>query len=120
LREYFSDGQKTFIFGASSDHPIHDMLRVLLPAADRVFGVAARHPRAEPPERLAAAAREMGGTIIPMPDMASTLEKTLSEAGQEDVICVSGSLFLVADAREAWLRRNGLSLPPIDPMIISS
>ena len=96
------------------------MLQVLLPAADKMLVVAARHPRAEAPERLVAAAAELGGKIIPAPDMPTALEKALARAGQDGVVCACGSLFLVADAREAWMRRNGLPLPPIDPMIISS
>jgi dihydrofolate synthase/folylpolyglutamate synthase len=120
LNDYFPDRKKLVIFGASSDHPIRDMLKVLLEAADRMFAVAARHPRAEASEQLAALVAEMGGQVTPMSNMPIALETALAETGQDDVICVTGSLFLVADAREAWMRRNGLPLPPLDPMIISS
>jgi hypothetical protein len=39
----------------------------------------------------------------------------LAEAAPEDLILATGSLFLVADVREAWLQINGLPLPPRDP-----
>jgi len=120
IDNYFPDGKRVFIFGASSDHPVQDMLAVLLPVADSIYAVAARHPRAEDPERLAAAGAERGQQISPMPDMATALDRALAEVGPNDLVCVTGSLFLVADAREAWKRRQGLSLPPIDPMIVSA
>lgn len=119
LNDYFPGRKKIFIFGASNDHPILDMLKVLSPVADRMLAVASRHPRAESPQRLASLAATIGYELTAMPDMPTALERALTEAGLEDLICVTGSLFLVADAREAWLRRNGLPLPPIDPMIIS-
>ncbi len=119
LRRYFSGRKKTFIFGASSDHPVGDMLAVLLPVSDQTLVVASRHPRSETPENLAAMATEMGYQATMMPDVSSALNKALNEAGQEDLICIAGSLFLVADAREAWLRRCGLPLPPIDPLVPS-
>jgi dihydrofolate synthase/folylpolyglutamate synthase len=119
LRRYFPGRRKTFIFGVSSDHPVDHMLAVLLPVSDQTLVTASRHHRAERPENLAAMAAERGYQVTMTPDVSSALDKALNEAGQEDLICVTGSLFLVADAREAWLRRCGLPLPPIDPLILS-
>ena len=51
-------------------------------------------------------------------NVPQALDKALLEAEQDDLICATGSLFLVADAREAWLRRNNMDLPPIDPIIL--
>jgi dihydrofolate synthase/folylpolyglutamate synthase len=120
INNYFPDGKRIFIFGASNDHPVQDMLEVLLPVADRMYAVAARHPRAEDPDRLAAAGAAMGEQITAMPDMGTALDQALAEVGPNDLVCVTGSLFLVADAREVWMRRQGHPLPPIDPMIIST
>jgi dihydrofolate synthase/folylpolyglutamate synthase len=119
LGRHFPNSRCIFIFGASNDHPIHDMLKVLLPVSSQMFVVASRHPRAEKPEKLAALAAELGGNVRPMPDIQAALASALAESGPNDLICVTGSLFLVGDAREAWLRRAGLPLPPIDPVIIS-
>lgn len=119
LQHYFPNQPITLIFGASNDHPVRDMLAELLPVAERVFAVASRHPRAEAPEALVACAAEMGYHISAMSSVAEALEAALSSAGAEELVCVTGSLFLAADAREAWLRRNGLPLPPTDPLIVS-
>jgi dihydrofolate synthase/folylpolyglutamate synthase len=120
LQYCFPGQRKTFIFGASSDHPIHDMLRVVLPVSEQVFMVASRHPRAATPAQLATAAAGLGGRVMPMSDVSAALSQALVEAGQAGLVCVTGSLFLVADVREVWLQQNGLPLPPIDPMVIST
>ncbi|MCL4296456.1 MAG: bifunctional folylpolyglutamate synthase/dihydrofolate synthase [Anaerolineae bacterium] len=119
LRRHFPDSSITFIFGASNDHPVGDMLKVLLPVSSQMFVVASRHPRAEKPEKLAALAAQLGGDVRPMPDIQAALASALAESDPNDLICVTGSLFLVGDAREAWLRRMDLPLPPIDPVIVS-
>ena len=109
----------TLIFGASGDHPIRDMLDVLLPAADHVFVVASRHPRAETPDNLAAAAAALGYRVEPMPHISPALDRALAALEPDGVICVTGSLFLVAEAREAWFRHSGLPLPPVDSLVTS-
>ncbi|NJN93153.1 MAG: hypothetical protein HC875_03205 [Anaerolineales bacterium] len=95
------------------------MLNVLLPHTARMFTVASRHPRAAKAESLAALAAELGYPAVPLPDVPAALERALVESNPDDLICVTGSLFLVADAREAWLHRQGLPLPPLDPVVIS-
>ena len=120
LDQCFAGLRRIFIFGASNDHPIDDMLHVLLPVSHKTFTVASRHPRAENPARLAQAGKTIGNNLYPVDSMDQALELALAEAGPQDLICVTGSLFLVADAREMWLKRNGQPLPPIDPMVVST
>ena len=88
--------------------------------AEQIFTVASRHPRAATPEKLAKIAADLGGRITPVAEVAAALEQSMAEVGRDGLICVTGSLFLVADVREIWLRRTGQPLPPIDPMVIST
>ena len=43
------------------------------------------------------------------------LETALQAAHPDDLICCTGSVFVAAEAREAWFARQGLPLPPVDP-----
>jgi dihydrofolate synthase/folylpolyglutamate synthase len=117
LQRYFPGYRITFIFGASNDHPVKDMLKVFLPAAQRMIVTASIHPRAERPETLAVIAAELGAEVMSAPDAPQALEQALTGLPPDGLVCAAGSLFLVADVREAWLRRNGLPLPPIDPIV---
>ncbi len=119
LEQYFAGRPVTLIFGASNDHPIKDMLAVLLPVASLVLVTASHHPRAEKPEKLVALTNGMGYNAQPVPDVSQALQLALADADPEGLVCVTGSLFLVADAQEAWMRRQGLPLPPLDPVGIS-
>ena len=120
LNHCFPGLKKTFIFGASADHPVRDMLAALMPEAEQILMVASRHPRAAIPQKLAEVAISLGGRVTPMANVESALEQALAETGRDGLICVTGSLFLVADIREIWLRRNGQLLPPIDPLVVST
>jgi dihydrofolate synthase/folylpolyglutamate synthase len=115
LQQYFPEAKITFIFGASSDHPVPDMLKAVLPVAERVFVTASTHPRAAKPETLAAMAADIGYEVIVTAELPVALDQALAGAGPDDLICATGSLFLVAEIRESWLRRNLIPLPPIDP-----
>jgi dihydrofolate synthase/folylpolyglutamate synthase len=118
LKQYFAGSKATLIFGASYDHPVSDMLKVLLPYAHKMLVTASSHHRSEKPENLAGLAAELGYEVTPVPDVSTALEMALVDNDRNDLICVTGSLFVVADVREAWLRRNKRALPPIDPQIL--
>jgi dihydrofolate synthase/folylpolyglutamate synthase len=117
LQDFFPGHHVTIIFGASGDHPYSDVLRELLPIAHRVFITRSRHPRAAAPEVLVQTASELGYHPLVAASVPDALDAALESIGPNDLVCVTGSIFTVADAREAWARRNGLALPPIDPEV---
>ncbi|MEM7344691.1 MAG: folylpolyglutamate synthase/dihydrofolate synthase family protein [Chloroflexota bacterium] len=119
LNYYFPERTIRFIFGASADHPIEDMLEALCPLATDMVMAAAPHPRAATPKDLVATATEFGYQVQETDDVAATLDKMINQAKPDDVICATGSLFLVAHVRELWLKRQNLPLPAIDPLILS-
>ncbi len=115
LREFFPGRRITLVFGASGDHPFTDALRELLPIATRVLITRSRHPRAAAPEVLLEAVVQLGYHASVVTPVGEAIAAALQNSDADDLICVTGSIFTVADARESWFRRNGLPLPPIDP-----
>jgi dihydrofolate synthase/folylpolyglutamate synthase len=115
LQDFFPGHHVIFIFGASADHPFADALQELLPLAHQIFATRSRHPRAADPEALrqTIADLEYGSSIAS--SVSAALDTALQSADLNDLICITGSIFTVADAREAWCRRNGVPLPPLDP-----
>ncbi len=116
MRQYFPEQKIILIFGASNDHPIADMLKILCPIAEQIIVVASRHPRAEQPDKLAKLVTEIGYQATIMPNVCSALTQVWEHIESDKVVCVTGSLFLVADARESWFCLNELPLPPLDPL----
>ncbi|RME50274.1 MAG: bifunctional folylpolyglutamate synthase/dihydrofolate synthase [Caldilineae bacterium] len=116
LEDYFPGREVVLLFGASRDHDYPAMLRELLPHTRRVIVTQANHPRATPPDVLAAMAQTLGYPVAATADVSRALEMALEDFHERDLICVAGSLFLAADARRAWAEMADLPVPETDPV----
>ncbi len=116
MREYFPGRNIILVFGASRDHDYRAMLTELLPVSRRVIATRANHPRATRPSVLAATAHTLGAEIETVDTISAALELALQNMDDRDLVCVAGSLFCAAEARVAWLARQGEPLPPDDPV----
>lgn len=116
LRALFPYRRLINVLGASSDHVTPDLLDALLSGADRVIATKTRHPRAAAPEWIQEQAADRGFQIEVSPAVPDALALALADAAPEDLICCTGSVFVAAEARVAWFARQGMSLPPSDPI----
>jgi dihydrofolate synthase/folylpolyglutamate synthase len=117
LNDLFPGRGVILIFGASRDKDISGMMRMLLPTAKHIIATQSRHPRAADPQDIKLLAREQGHEIEVQAKVPAALERALGLAGEEDLICITGSIFTVADAREAWTKRVGEPQLEIDPPV---
>ena len=115
LRRHCDHRRLILILGASSDHATPALLSALLSEADRAIATRAAHPRAAEPAWLRAQGQEMGFEMEQSDSVAQALEMALSQAGPEDVICGTGSVFVAAELRAAWFARQNAPRPAIDP-----
>lgn len=106
LDDYFPGRPVVMLFGASEDKDIQGMFAELLPRVRQVIATRSFHPRAIDPERLVELAHTFGCPAKAVPQVSDALEEALQIAGQEAVVLVSGSLFVVAEARLAWQGRR--------------
>jgi dihydrofolate synthase / folylpolyglutamate synthase len=111
LREVFHLDRWTLILGISADKDLAAILDALLPVAARVIVTCAHSVRAADIETLSRRVAARGVTPTPANDVASALDSALAD---QSPIIITGSLFTVADARVAWLKRSGAPLPEID------
>lgn len=98
-----------FVLGFGGGKDVDAMLDALGPRAAHVVTVQADHPKALDAARLAD--RIAGrGLRVPLTvggaDMAAALDRALAAAGA-GVVVATGSIFVAADVREAWLDRLG-------------
>lgn len=101
LRECFEYRRLHLVLGLSQGKDAAGILDALLPRADRLSVTRSRHERAYPADRLADLIRARGKPARVEPDVAQALRHSVAEADHEDLVCVTGSLFLVAEAIEA-------------------
>lgn len=103
------------VAGMGVTHSPRELLEVLLPAAGKVIVTRSRHARATPPEELASLALKMGHDASVTESVGDALRAAVAEAGEDDLVLVTGSLFVVAEAREAWAEMQGWPPFPSDP-----
>lgn len=117
-------GRLALIFGASSDKDIVGMLKTFLEPeqatgyrpADKVIVSKSGHPRSADPAQLADLVRSINTTcpISVQPNLESALLEALAWADPNDLICITGSIFVVAQARRAWAARHPDVFPADD------
>ena len=104
LREYFDFERLLVIAGFSRDKSVAGMVEALAPHTDLAVATRSRHPRSLPPAALAELLRDSGiEDVRRVDDVAGALELAGSQAGSNDLILATGSLFVAAEAREAVL-----------------
>jgi dihydrofolate synthase/folylpolyglutamate synthase len=96
IDRFYSSRRVRLIYGAMRDKSVAEMGGILFPLAQQVIVTAPRQSRALAPETML--------EIVDHSDLrtAATLEQALemvSDSGPDDVVFVTGSLFLVAEAR---------------------
>ena len=116
LRALGDSRRLIIIVGGSPDHLTSDLLGALLPEAARAIATRSQHPRAAESIWIQARAAELGFHLEDGGPVAQALELALADAGPQDLICCTGSLFVAAEARTVWRSRQGLPLPPGDPV----
>jgi len=106
LDDYFPGTGIVLIFGASEDKDIEGMFAELLPKIQQLILTKSFHPRAADLERLVEMAGKYGRPVQVVPEVVDALEAALGCAGEKELVLATGSIFIVAGVREAWLRRQ--------------
>jgi dihydrofolate synthase/folylpolyglutamate synthase len=101
LKQYFDFERAILVMGASDDKNIKGVVAELAPLFDRVIVTRSRHPRAMAPAPLAAEFARHGLKARIAGDVPSALSQALSLAGDKDLVCLAGSLFIVGEALAA-------------------
>jgi dihydrofolate synthase / folylpolyglutamate synthase len=111
LRTWFPNTTWLLIYGASTDKDITGMLKALAPLAQHTIVTRSYHPRAAAPYVLADKLADLahGAEIAVNPQRA--LEQAFERLQPGWGVIATGSIFLVADVREAWAKRTHLDLP---------
>lgn len=104
LREWFPTHRWRLIFGASSDKDIGAMFQALLPFADQIILTHSRHPRAADPDHLAELAQAQGHQARIAANVNAALDMALAQAEANVGVIATGSLFIAAETRAAWMK----------------
>jgi len=100
IREHFTFRRLVLLFAMATDKDIPGSLDILLPIADEVFFTVTNSPRAAKPQTLKRLATAWGKQKVHSePDESAALGKALAATGKDDLLLVTGSLYLAGDLR---------------------
>ena len=104
LKNEFSYTRLILIFGVLNDKDYRSMLKKLFPLADRLIITKPDTVRAMPPQEIAAVAQKWqdNDRIELAESPQEALKRALSIAGLDDMICVTGSLYLVGEIKRIF------------------
>lgn len=112
LTEHYPGRSIHCVLGTNQDKDVALLLDALLPVVDRLIVCRSRHPRAQEPQEIATAAAGRAPTVL-TESVEQGIAMGMAAMGAEDVLCVTGSLFVAAEAREVFGLAEEID-PPLD------
>ena len=106
LQENFADRKVFLIYGAMRDKAVDEVAGLLFPHAHEVIFTQPGTPRAVSAAQLAEIAGDHARQFSMIPNAEEALDSVLAKAKPEDVIFITGSLYLVGELRHVWKTRG--------------
>lgn len=108
LQADFSSYRIILVLGVLKDKDLKTMVSMIVPSSDVVIVTRSGNPRAADPQILKETIEEFDSkkTIVVEDTVARAVDYAKRIAKQKDMICVSGSLFTVGEARTYVLSKN--------------
>lgn len=89
------------VFGIMKDKDIDGFARAVIPLADFIILTAPRTERAMSPDGLFRRLKTPGRPVLVCKNVKAALKAALFEAGTDDAVCVTGSIFTAGEAKTA-------------------
>jgi len=102
LKSCFTYRQLILIFGILDDKHYKKMLGILGPLADRIILTRPEVKRGRPPEMLLPFTRKSNHNVDVIENSEKALVRAFALADKNDLICVTGSLYLVGEIKKAF------------------
>ncbi len=103
LTEVFKYRRLILVFGMLGDKEREKVVAQLAPIAEAVVVTKPNSPRAGDWEKIADEVRKYVEEVYLIENIHQAVQKGISLAGPEDLVCVTGSLYMVAEAREMFV-----------------
>ncbi len=100
LIEVFSYRDLILVFGMLGDKEREKVVAMLAPLARAVVVTKPNSPRAGDWEKIADEVRKYVNEVYLIENIHQAVQKGIAMAGPEDLVCITGSLYMVSEARE--------------------
>ena len=102
LERFYPHCKRWIIYGAMRDKAVEEIAGILFPLAEELMFTAPRNARALRPEAL----QEVAGRGRTAGEIEEAIDRVRREASPDDIIVITGSLFLVGEARAFFTSRK--------------
>ena len=106
LRKNFKFSRCFIILGLMQDKNIDEVIKILSQLGDHFFLVPVNPPRGEAPDKLAEKLKTYNKPSRIFETFSNAFQAVKQIASQNDLICITGSIFLVAKAKECFNDEN--------------
>lgn len=106
LCRYFPDRQVVLVLGMLADKERQKVMQTLVPLSKAVVVTKPNSPRALTWQQIATWARQYVPAVEVCEQIPTAVNKGLAIADPADVVCITGSLYMLAEAREHLFRRT--------------
>jgi dihydrofolate synthase/folylpolyglutamate synthase len=103
LEKEFQYDHLILLVGIMKDKDIASILRLLAPLADHIILTEPHTDRAAPPALLKKALDQNGKKAEIAGDLKKAIERGVALTGKGDLLCITGSLYTVGEARAHFL-----------------
>jgi dihydrofolate synthase/folylpolyglutamate synthase len=107
LEKEFQYQHLILLIGIMKDKDVQSMLHLLSPLADHIILTKPHTDRATPPSLLKKALGRNRRKAEIAEDLNEAIERGLSLTQEEDLLCITGSLYTVGEARAYFLPKRG-------------
>ncbi|MFA5535817.1 MAG: cyanophycin synthetase, partial [Bacillota bacterium] len=104
LRDLFTYQRLVLILGMLADKEREKVLAILAPLADVLILTKPNSPRAGDWEVLGDLARSYVQDLKIIPDIQQAINEGLLSTSKEDLFCVTGSIYMISEARKLLLK----------------
>ncbi|OPJ62322.1 bifunctional folylpolyglutamate synthase/dihydrofolate synthase [Clostridium chromiireducens] len=99
ISKYFKFNKIYLLLGILADKQVKEMIEVITPIAEKVYALTPHSERAELSEDLKKEILNYNPNTIAIENYEEAFSIVLKEAGEQDLILISGSLYMIGDMR---------------------
>ncbi|MDW7674095.1 MAG: folylpolyglutamate synthase/dihydrofolate synthase family protein [Bacillota bacterium] len=103
LKESFSDKEIVLVMGMLADKEREKVVAMLAPLAKKIIVTKPNSPRAGQWQELASFASQYCSQVEVIEEIHQAVEQGIAAANRDDLVCITGSLYMVAEARQFLL-----------------
>lgn len=103
LKDYFEWERCFFVLGCTKDKDVRGIGEKLAPVAEAIICCGFTNPRAADPQAVAEEIGSFGPTAVAVESVSAAIAEARKRAKPEDLVCITGSLYVAAEARECVL-----------------